>query len=555
MAVLLNQWAGETDPKKKKLQEKEIEKLLPHTEADFTVLRYLDQPPSPLHFPVPERWKKYVYRGGFRALGLTASLWASLGTALLWLLGALGLFLWSPAPPDEGCQGEKVAYVLDGKPLALCLDSPMDSLLWYERLALDTIRARDLAALDSLDSRMGRLLGMKPHGYPYQPNWALLTQPELPERPPVPPDSMRQVLDNLSAALYNAAVELARRGQKDSACTFFQRGLVWDVAGSLDKYKTEADWCAGLGGRQEPPPDAATTPPPTTPSDVTVTPPPSTTPSDITTTEPPVTPPAAIPLPDMVLVQGGTFRMGCTPEQGEDCDDDEKPPRQVTLSGFEIGKTEVTIGQFKAFIEDSGYRTDADKAGTSNIWTGSTWETKSGVNWRCDASGKIRPETEYNHPVIHVSWNDAVAYCKWLSDKTGKKFRLPTEAEWEYAARGGRKKRGEYKYAGSNDLAEVGWYTENTNDTGTRPVATKKANDLGLFDMSGNVWEWCNDWYGDYAGEAQTNPKGPATGSSRVLRGGSWNGNAQLCRVSSRDDGTPGIRGSILGFRLASSPQ
>ena len=245
-------------------------------------------------------------------------------------------------------------------------------------------------------------------------------------------------------------------------------------------------------------------------------------------------------LPDMVLVKGGTFQMG------------EAPGYPVTLSDFEIGETAVTLAQFKAFIEDSQYQTDADKGGWSYVWTGSRYEQKNGVNWRCDVNGKIRPENEFNHPVIHVSWNDAVAYCDWLSQKvSGKKYRLPTEAEWEYAARGGHKAKKQFQYAGSDDLDEVGWYTQNTKDTGTRPVGQKKANELGLFDMSGNVWEWCNDWYAAYPTGAQTDPQGPAEGGYRVHRGGGWGDDAQNCRSAHRYYNGPTVRNYNFGFRLA----
>jgi formylglycine-generating enzyme required for sulfatase activity len=267
----------------------------------------------------------------------------------------------------------------------------------------------------------------------------------------------------------------------------------------------------------------------------------------ITITQPPV------PYPAMIPVKGGTFIMG-SPESEEDRENNETQ-HQVNLTDFEIGRTEVTLAQFKAFVDATQYQTDADKDGGSDVYPSFT--KKNGVNWRCDAGGKPRPESEFNHPVIHVSWNDANAYCAWLSRQLGKRFRLPTEAEWEYAARGGHKKRGEYVYAGSDDIDAVAWYTENTNDSGTRRVAGKKPNDLGIYDMSGNVWEWCSDWYGDYEEGSQPilNPKGPSSGSYRVCRGGSWNYFAQNCRVAFRYFYSPEYRGNYLGFRLASSPQ
>ena len=161
------------------------------------------------------------------------------------------------------------------------------------------------------------------------------------------------------------------------------------------------------------------------------------------------------------------------------------------------------------------------------------------------------------NPVEQVSWNDCQRFISKLNALTGFNFRLPTEAEWELAACGGMKSQG-YKYAGSNDLDDVAWYLENSGKVtffsdkrSSHPVGTKAPNELGLYDMSGNVWEWCHDWYGDYCVDAQTNPTGPDSGSRRVLRGGSWNRNAWCCRVSFRSNSTPSSTGSSLGFRLA----
>jgi formylglycine-generating enzyme required for sulfatase activity len=161
-----------------------------------------------------------------------------------------------------------------------------------------------------------------------------------------------------------------------------------------------------------------------------------------------------------------------------------------------------------------------------------------------------------NCPVESVSWDDVQAFLQRLNEKTGKRYRLPTEAEWEYAARGGEKGANDnFTYAGGNDLDEVGWFTENTKDKGTWPVGGKKANQIGLYDMSGNVWEWCADWYGDYPKGPVKDPKGPGKGSLRVLRGGSWGLNADRCRVANRYPYSPGTRFDLNGFRVARSPQ
>ncbi|MBW7872830.1 MAG: SUMF1/EgtB/PvdO family nonheme iron enzyme [Ignavibacteria bacterium] len=272
-------------------------------------------------------------------------------------------------------------------------------------------------------------------------------------------------------------------------------------------------------------------------------------------------------LPGMVFVQGGTFTMGCTSEQGDDCWYNEKPTHQVIVNNFYIGKYEVTVGMFSEFIEATGYKTDADKDGGSLIWTGSELKETAGVNWRCDVNGKRRPESENNHPVIHVSWNDAVSFCNWLSDREGLQraysgsgdnitcnfssngYRLPTEAEWEYAARGGKQTKN-YKYSGSDNTGAVAWYDGNSGDK-THAVGLKQPNEIGIYDMSGNVYEWCWDWKGDYTSPRQTNPKGPSSGTSRVLRGGSWGYSARNCRVAVRYYIMPGNRDSSSGFRLA----
>ena len=223
---------------------------------------------------------------------------------------------------------------------------------------------------------------------------------------------------------------------------------------------------------------------------------------------------------NMVRVEGGTFMMGPTSEQGGDTYDWEKPAHQVTVSSFSIGKYEVTQEEWEAVM------------------------------------GSIPPEIHYcnfgfmgaKHPVVFVSWDECMEFIRKLNAKTGRNFRLPTEAEWEFAARGGVRSNN-YKYSGSNNLNDVAWFTDNS---GYHPhaVGGKQANELGLYDMSGNVWEWCSDWYGSYSSSSQTNPTGSTSGSDRVIRGGSWN-NAKDCRVSSRDFAVPVNSSLCCGLRLA----
>ena len=219
---------------------------------------------------------------------------------------------------------------------------------------------------------------------------------------------------------------------------------------------------------------------------------------------------------EMIKVEAGTFMMGATPEM-EFPDDDEKPVHQVTLTNdYYIGKYEVTQALWQTVMESN-----------PSSFKGN------------------------NLPVEQVSWNDCQEFIGKLNSITGRKFRLPTEAEWEYAARGGKKSRG-YQYSGSSNISDVAWYNGNSGSK-THLVGTKQANELGLYDMCGNVLEWCQNWYGSYVSSSQTNPTGAVSGSYRVIRGGSWYSSARFCRSSCRDSGTPGIRNSRLGLRLVLS--
>ena len=219
---------------------------------------------------------------------------------------------------------------------------------------------------------------------------------------------------------------------------------------------------------------------------------------------------------NMVYVSGGTFTMGGTSEQGSDAYDDEKPTHSVTLSSYYICKYEVTQALWRAVMGNNP------------------------SNFKGD-----------NLPVECVSWDDCQTFINRLNSYTGRNFRLPTEAEWEFAARGGNYSR-HYKYSGSNYISDVAWYDGNSNNR-THPVGTKQANELGLYDMSGNVWEWCSDWYGSYSSYSQNDPTGPNSGSDRVKRGGGWIFNARFCRSSLRIYDSPGSRYFVLGLRLVLS--
>ena len=219
---------------------------------------------------------------------------------------------------------------------------------------------------------------------------------------------------------------------------------------------------------------------------------------------------------DMVRVEAGTFTMGATPKIKEPLYD-EQPTHRVTLTNdYYIGKYEVTQA---------------------------LWQTVMG-NRPSNFKG-------YNLPVEQVSWDDCQEFISKLNRITGKMFRLPTEAEWEYAARGGKKSRG-YQYSGSNNLSDVAWYNENSGYE-TYAVGTKQPNELGIYDMIGNVCEWCQDWYGAYSSSSQVNPTGANSGSRRVYRGGSWRYPAPYCRSSVRAAGEPNSRDDFLGLRLVLS--
>ena len=219
---------------------------------------------------------------------------------------------------------------------------------------------------------------------------------------------------------------------------------------------------------------------------------------------------------EMVKVEAGSFNMGATPEM-QNPDEDEKPVHRVTLTNnYYIGKYEVTQALWKIVMGSNPSNSKGD-----------------------------------NLPVENVSWNNCQKFISKLNKLTGKSFCLPTEAEWEFAARGGKKSRG-YQYSGSNTLGDVAWYEGNSGSK-THAVGTKQPNELGIYDMTGNVYEWCQDWYGSYSSSPQTNPIGAVSGSCRVYRGGCWVSSARNCRTSYRGRRTPDFRYGFLGLRLVLS--
>ncbi|MEJ7587440.1 MAG: SUMF1/EgtB/PvdO family nonheme iron enzyme [Ferruginibacter sp.] len=226
--------------------------------------------------------------------------------------------------------------------------------------------------------------------------------------------------------------------------------------------------------------------------------------------------------PKMVKIEGGTFMMGDDKGIGER---DERPLHPVTLTNFSMAATEVTVLQWKNYCRlVKQVMPDAPEWG-----------------WKDD------------HPVVNVTWEEAVAYCKWLSERTGKKYRLPTEAEWEYAARGGKLSKG-FTFSGGDNAGDVSWFAGNSNGS-THTVAQKRPNELGLYDMSGNAWEWCSDHLDEYKAEAVTNPTGSATSVFVIRRGGSWDDIVSRSRPTYRAGNSFRRSYHTLGFRVASSDE
>jgi sulfatase modifying factor 1 len=276
------------------------------------------------------------------------------------------------------------------------------------------------------------------------------------------------------------------------------------------------------------------------------------------------TPQTVIPAPEtftngfgmkFMKIPAGTFMLGSGMSVSETADRyggktgfyiDEHPQHQVTLTrSFYMQTTEVTVGQWRRFVQAVDYRTGAEVSGGSWTYTGGgILEFKNGYYW--DNPGFKQSE---ENPVVCVSWNDVQAFVKWLNGKEDKTYSLPTEAQWEYAARAGTTTT--FCFGNNADmLEEYAWYGKNSEKY-THPVGQKKPNSWGLHDMYGNVSEWCRDWYGKYPSGAVTDPKGPASGSEKVVRGGSFLGKARFSNSTFRYMFVPSYRIIVPGFRLA----
>ncbi|MDM8535882.1 formylglycine-generating enzyme family protein [Desulfobacterales bacterium HSG17] len=261
---------------------------------------------------------------------------------------------------------------------------------------------------------------------------------------------------------------------------------------------------------------------------------------------------------NFAYIKPGTFMMGSPEDEPERMADREHLHKVTLTKGFYMQTTAVTIGQWRIFADDTGYRSQAETEDGAYAWTGEDWKKNKDVYW-----DNLGFEQEEDHPVTCVSWNDAQVFIKWISEKDGKIYRLPTEAEWEYACRAGTDTPFSFGKCLSTDQANYdGNYPLEDCPKGTfrgktTPAGSLEANAWGLYDMHGNVWEWCQDRFGDYTFEAidkaVVDPVGAIEGDDRVVRGGSWGNRARDCRSAVRGRGGPGDRSDLLGFRLLRS--
>ncbi|MFZ4546052.1 MAG: SUMF1/EgtB/PvdO family nonheme iron enzyme [Bacteroidales bacterium] len=246
-------------------------------------------------------------------------------------------------------------------------------------------------------------------------------------------------------------------------------------------------------------------------------------------------------LPIMIPVEGGSFMMG-----SDSRDNDEKPAHKVTLDDFYIGKYEVTFSEYTRFMRATGYTVEAGLSDSVRLARG--YAKRNYVEPLLDVKA-----SDSMKPVGNINWFDAQAYIKWLNTETGKNYRLPTEAEWEYAARGGNKSKG-YYYVGGAELDKLAWYLDNA-ERRSHTVGGKMPNELGIYDMAGNIREWCSGWYGEYfySASPENNPKGPDVGNKRLLRGGSYASDKNRMRLTFRNFDFPYDCHNDYGFRLVLS--
>lgn len=269
--------------------------------------------------------------------------------------------------------------------------------------------------------------------------------------------------------------------------------------------------------------------------------------------------PAVLKLEDpvcmaLVCIPAGEFLMGSDPAIDSHAGDAERPQHRVYLPDFYIAQAPVTNAQFETFVEKTGYRTTAEKEGFGWAWTGVGWDQVQGADWRHPRGPETGIAEKAAHPVVQVSWHDAVAFCQWLSKVTGRAFRLPTEAEWEKAARGATGRLFPWGDEPPTDkLCNFNMNARDTTPVGAYPPGATP--DFGILDLAGNVWEWCSDWYDAsyYLHAPERSPTGPTTGQGRALRGGSWHNRQRYVRAAVRSRSAPDSWSDFVGFRCACS--
>ncbi|MBK7935577.1 MAG: SUMF1/EgtB/PvdO family nonheme iron enzyme [Lewinellaceae bacterium] len=460
-------------------------------EADFTVLKYLERPRTALDFVVPDAWKKYVHPSGYRGLGWQGK-WKDLRWVLpVWLLGAVGL-LWPWEMKLYECKGEKVQYMLENEALNLCLDLPGKKVVYLEWLVRDAILKGNINLADSLLSARSNPVIMRQTQTGTQDTAVAETgpPPDLDPNNPPPPPSIALFYFSpviLAAGFDSLTQRLYAEGDKNIAGALFNRGVMYYEAGNKDSacyyFYSAVEFDRADNGFKK----------------------------GLVWCELNRYEAYAIPVDtiyksgfETIEVEGGLFVMGDKGRGTDEC------PYTVRINDFRIGKYEVTQSDWKKIMGNTpSFEDDCPDC-----------------------------------PVDDVSWNDVQSFIKKLNALTGKQYRLPTEEEWEFAARGGRKS-GRYRYAGSNAPQDVGWYNDVSNGR-AHPVGLKKPNELGLYDMSGNVWEWCQNESQPYPGCQVDKCE-----NCRVLRGGSWYFGATHTRVANRDRFYPDRRSIDYGFRLA----
>jgi formylglycine-generating enzyme required for sulfatase activity len=257
---------------------------------------------------------------------------------------------------------------------------------------------------------------------------------------------------------------------------------------------------------------------------------------------------------NLIFIDGGGFMMGCDNPDLLQCHQNEQPKHHVAVKSFYLGKYELSIKHFKEFIDETNYETDVSKVKKMKLYNGKDYEDFKDISFKHRPDGKERSSIEYHYPVIFISHNDATEFCKWVSKKTGKVFRLPTEAEWEYAAKGGLN-RDSFTFSGSDSIEAVAYYKENGLNK-PHPPGELVPNSLGLYDMSGNVWEWCSDYFSEsyYSLSPENNPKGPLGGSRNTVRGGSYGNYKNAMTLTKRIGFEPNTVAPYIGFRIVMEP-